>query len=263
MRQAPAASTSITSGTKNQMTGRSSTPASAVKTSSAPGLLSLKYRSSRYLSKWVDMAHSTGPQKANAIQVIVQGWGLQASMVAGQRPNVDILSPRPQDSSRVSDRARQRIGEAAIAPVIHMQAVRREECFEGHAGDVVPVPHQGEAVKQADVLLLGGGRDPIDHVFYIGLDNDPRRELRVDQHDIGPDRLHLRNAVLDQDGGQETLTSAQDGVGAQLPEHEVRMLGGNAVVEACQHVGGQVAVDPTIEHRDRLRREPPEKLGRK
>ncbi len=44
--------------------GMPGTPISAVKISSAPTSLSLKNRSTRYLSMWVEMAHRTGPQNA-------------------------------------------------------------------------------------------------------------------------------------------------------------------------------------------------------
>src|SRR5262249_34818499 len=42
---------------------------------------------------------------------------------------------------RIGDRARQRLGETAVAPVVHMQAIRREKYLERYAVDVVPVPH--------------------------------------------------------------------------------------------------------------------------
>src|ERR1700742_3424856 len=50
--------------TKAAMTGKLKSPISAVKISSAATPLSLKKRSTRYLSIWVEAAHRTGPLKA-------------------------------------------------------------------------------------------------------------------------------------------------------------------------------------------------------
>jgi hypothetical protein len=57
----------------------------------------------------------------------------------------------------VGDRIREGFGETIIAPVVHMEPVRRKECLEWHTIDVVPVPHESKAVKHVDVLLRGNG----------------------------------------------------------------------------------------------------------
>src|ERR1700722_5119987 len=61
----PPAPGAVTDGSKNQMNGSSTTPTSAVNSNSTATLLSLKKRSTRYLSKWTEMAQSTGPENAN------------------------------------------------------------------------------------------------------------------------------------------------------------------------------------------------------
>src|SRR5262245_13334789 len=68
---------------------------------------------------------------------------------------------------RVADRTHQRIGETVVAPVVHMQPIRRQEYLEGDAVNVVPVPHEREAVKHVDVLLLGRTRNELDNVCNI------------------------------------------------------------------------------------------------
>src|ERR1700704_5864480 len=64
------ASSAMTVGCQSQMMGNSARPANAVKISRTATLLCLKYRSTRYLSKWVEIAQRTGPQNANTSQVI-------------------------------------------------------------------------------------------------------------------------------------------------------------------------------------------------
>src|SRR5580704_13901932 len=48
---------------------------------------------------------------------------------------------------------------------------------------------------------------------------------------------------------------AQHRIGADLPEHELRMLGDDAAGEPRHHVFGLVAVDAAVEHGDVLQRE--------
>jgi hypothetical protein len=45
-----------------------------------------------------------------------------------------------------------------------MQPVGRNERLEWHVVDFVPMPHESEAVKQVDILLLGGGRNQVERV---------------------------------------------------------------------------------------------------
>src|ERR1700683_2232573 len=61
----------VTPGWKYQMKGSISRPTKAVKTSNTATLLSLKKRSTRYLSKCTEMAQRTGPEKAKKSQDIL------------------------------------------------------------------------------------------------------------------------------------------------------------------------------------------------
>src|ERR1700677_4847057 len=58
----------VTDGSKYQMNGSSNKPTKAVNKSNTATLLSLKKRSTRYLSRCTEMAHKTGPEKAKTIQ---------------------------------------------------------------------------------------------------------------------------------------------------------------------------------------------------
>ena len=57
-------------GSKKAMNGRLSSPMKAVNKRNTATSLCLKYLSTRYLSKCVETAHRTGPEKANRSQVI-------------------------------------------------------------------------------------------------------------------------------------------------------------------------------------------------
>ena len=63
-----AAPGAVTDGSNIQMNGSSSTPTKAVKRSSTATSLSLKKRSTRYLSRCTETAHSTGPENAKTTQ---------------------------------------------------------------------------------------------------------------------------------------------------------------------------------------------------
>src|SRR5207253_972309 len=107
----------------------------------------------------------------------------------------------------------------------HMQLVWRKECLEWNTIDFIPMPHETKAVKQVDVLLHGGARNQINHVFNFRLSDHLRRELWIDQNDIGADRLHSPYTVANQPIGFRMFISSEYGVGAHLPEHQVWMLG--------------------------------------
>src|SRR5262245_2448075 len=162
---------------------------------------------------------------------------------------------------RVADRIHQRFGETVVAPVVHMQQIRRQEYLERDAVNVVPVPHEREAVKHVDVLLLGRTRNELDHVCTFRPREHLRRELRIDQNDIGADRFYSPYPFVDQRVGFRVFVASEDGVGAELPEHQVRTLGSDALVEAGEHVDDPFATDAAVEDDDRLGWEPPRKFG--
>src|ERR1700730_8417709 len=70
MRAALARPTLITCGSRNQMNGSASRPIRAVNMSRTATLLHLKYFSTRYLSKCVEIAQRIGPENAKTSQDI-------------------------------------------------------------------------------------------------------------------------------------------------------------------------------------------------
>src|SRR5579884_2942887 len=65
-----AAPGAVTSGSYNQINGRNKRPIDAVNTSSTATSLSLKKRSTRYLSRCTEIAQNTGPANAKTSQDI-------------------------------------------------------------------------------------------------------------------------------------------------------------------------------------------------
>jgi hypothetical protein len=94
--------------------------------------------------------------------------------------------------------------------------------------------------------LLGSARNQINHIFDFRLGDYLGRELRIDQNDIGADRLHSPYTVADQKGGFRMFITSKYGVGAYLPEHQVWTLSGDTLVEAGEHVDGTSAADATV-----------------
>src|SRR5271168_142651 len=82
----------VTDGSKMKMNGNSRTPISAVKTNKTATSPCLKKRLTRYLSKWTEIAHRTGPENAKKTQ------DTQPSGSAGGSPQAPVraLRPRPE-----------------------------------------------------------------------------------------------------------------------------------------------------------------------
>src|SRR5258707_7262649 len=65
-----------TDGSNAAITGINKRPISAVKTTSTATSVSLKKRSTRYLSRCVEMAHKTGPENAKTSQLMKSLYGV-------------------------------------------------------------------------------------------------------------------------------------------------------------------------------------------
>ena len=144
------------------------------------------------------------------------------------------------------------LGQAGIAPVVHVEPVSRHERFEGQFLGIVPPAHHGEAVEQADLFLLGDFRQQRHHVIGGRLRDHPRRELRIDENDVGADRLQPRNAFMQQRAAGIEWAVAQHRIGADLPEHQMRLLGNHPGLETGEHVDRLLAVDAAVEHGELL-----------
>src|SRR5262245_18938782 len=74
-----------------------------------------------------------------------------------------VLAARLVQRRCIGDGVGQRFGETAVAPIVHVKPVRRKECLERESLMLVPIAHEGEAMKHVDFFLRGGARDQIDH----------------------------------------------------------------------------------------------------
>src|SRR3954466_253126 len=73
----------------------------------------------------------------------------------------------------LGNRETEPFGEAGVAPVIHVQPIRRYEPFERQMFILVPMPHQIEAAKMTNALVLCGGGNQRHHVVCVSLGDDP------------------------------------------------------------------------------------------
>src|ERR1700733_12129884 len=74
-----------TVGSKKAMNGRVKSPTGAVNSSSTATSVCLKYRSTRYLSKCVEMAQRTGPEKAKTSQVMPEFCQYERATANGKK----------------------------------------------------------------------------------------------------------------------------------------------------------------------------------
>ena len=107
------------------------------------------------------------------------------------RPKRDARSDRSRGGplSRLGNCQAERFGEAGVAPVVHVQPIRRHKRFERQMFSLVPMPHQVEAAKMTNTRRLRGGGNQRHHIVCVSLGDDLGRVLRINQHDVGASRL--------------------------------------------------------------------------
>ena len=74
----------------------------------------------------------------------------------------------------------------------------------------------------------------------------PRRILGIDQHDVAARRLDVRNAVLDELCGLGRIEIAQHRIGADLPDHEIRLLVDHGPLQPLHHFRRILAAAPAL-----------------
>jgi hypothetical protein len=127
------------------------------------------------------------------------------------------------------------------------KAVGREELIEAHLLAFDPVAHHHEAVEQPDLGVTRGRRNDVDGAIDIGLGQDLRRILRIDQNHLGAARLQALDALADHFARR--LVIAQHRIAADLPQHEVRRLLDHVGIEARDHLLSLFAADALVQHR--------------
>ena len=81
---------------------------------------------------------------------------------------------------------------------------------------IAPMLHHVEAAEQVDIFHLRGRSYQFDHVLGVRLHNYLRRELRIDQNDVGVDGADFVEAIADRSAmvGEHLITD--DRIGAEL-----------------------------------------------
>ena len=127
------------------------------------------------------------------------------------------------DSRGLMDRPGQEPGDAAIAPVVHVQLVRRDERAERKVFGQPPIAHHGEPLEQIDVGFFGREVDQIDHAIGVVLGDHFGCVLRIDQHNIQARLAQTLETVAQRGVGLVQRTIAQHGIAADLPQHQIRI----------------------------------------
>jgi hypothetical protein len=89
----PAPGLTVAAGSQKAITGSVKTPMNAVKRSSTATSDCLKYFSTRYLSKCVEMAHRTGPENAKKSHDIGE-FPIKLCQRSAKTANGDLASAR-------------------------------------------------------------------------------------------------------------------------------------------------------------------------
>ena len=86
---------------------------------------------------------------------------------------------------------------------------------------IAPMLHHVEAVEQVDIFRLRGRGYQFDHVLGFRVHNYLRRELRIDQYDVGADGADFVEAIADRSAlvGEHLITD--DRIGTKLPQDQV------------------------------------------
>ena len=146
---------------------------------------------------------------------------------------------------------REELGDAGIAPVVHVQFVRRDEGLERHMPNLVPIAHDREAAKQIDILLLGGDArsDPPCPASPAWRSPCGTYCMSISTTSA-PACLELRDAVAQQDG---VRPRADDRAApswcrpARARDRDARRSRRRRTAPASRRL---LAVDAAIEHRD-------------
>src|SRR5262245_33028696 len=125
-----------TDGSNAAITGISKSPISAVKTTSTATSVSLKKRSTRYLSKCVEMAHKIGPENAKTSQLIKSCLESDLRMTCCTTCLRTVGPAPPLAGARSPGKLLARHGRrnAALLAIIHLRKIEQHPMDQNHAG---------------------------------------------------------------------------------------------------------------------------------
>src|SRR4249920_3410305 len=87
------------------------------------------------------------------------------------------------------------MGDAAIAHVVHVQAVARDEILHLVLAARYQVPHHREPPKHGHVHVVGHRTDGVHDERVCGPRDYTRGKLRIHQYDVRPCRLETADAL--------------------------------------------------------------------
>src|SRR5438105_129452 len=138
------------------------------------------------------------------------------------------------------------MGDAAIAHVVHVQAVARYDVLYLVLAARYPVPHHREPPEHSYLHFVGHRTDGIHDEQVDGPLEHARGELRIHQHDVEPGRLETAYSLADRAVIFLDVPTPQRLVAACLPDDELRVVRQHVALEARQHLEGHLAADAVI-----------------
>ena len=140
------------------------------------------------------------------------------------------------------------MGDAAIAHVVHVQAVARYDVLYLVLAARYPVPHHREPPEHSHLHFVGHRTDGIHDEQVDGPLEHARGELRIHQHDVEPGRLETADSLADRAVIFLDVPTPQRLVAACLPDDELRVVRQHVALEARQHLEGHLAADALVDH---------------
>ena len=152
----------------------------------------------------------------------------------------------------LGDRETEPFGETGVAPVIHVQPIRRYERFERQMFSLVPMPHQIEATKMINALLLRGGGNQRHHVVYMSLAMTLGTYCGSINTTSAPVALRRASPSRNRDACGCTALPSSTELVPKLPEHEIRLFPDHCGVETREHVTKVLAAHATVQNGELL-----------
>ncbi len=113
-----------------------------------------------------------------------------------------------------------------------------------------PVPHDGKSAKDRDLRIVCQHCHGVDGATMQRLGQDLRRILQIHQDDVSVCGLELVDPFAHDGGIGIEVAAAQRVVTADLPDHELRLVGKDVRCEATQHLLRVLSPHALVDHLD-------------
>jgi hypothetical protein len=166
--------------------------------------------------------------------------------VAGGSPGGGVFFGRRDGLGGGREAVGEQAGDAAVAQVVEMQAIARDDVIHPVLAARDPVLHNGEPSEHLHLRVVSRHTDRVDHPRARGPCEDPRRELRIHQHDVQARPLEPPDPFVDRGGVALDVPRPEGGEAAGLPDDELGPVGQHVALEAPEHRGDRLASDPLL-----------------